>query len=88
MSTDREYEDLERAERRANRILKRAHYRVIDAPRCNTCAALIPGGTIEDADQCADAAGGARWIVGVVYPDGVCDNWRPKVERRIEEARS
>lgn len=82
MSDDPEYGDMVRQEKRAITILKRANYRAIDCPRCQTCAAFRSGSYCEDPDQCADAMGDGSWIVGIVSPHCVCDNWRAKEAKR------
>ena len=80
MSRDLEYEDMMRHQRKADRMLEAAHYRISDSPRCGNCRYFEPGFELEDANICKRVNKSLCWVVGTVSVEGICDRWKGRRE--------
>ncbi|MDD5358211.1 MAG: hypothetical protein PHX80_03640 [Candidatus Nanoarchaeia archaeon] len=75
MSNDKEYDEMMKADRKAKRLLKQAHYRIDHGPRCWNCKNLIAGSSSEDQDECGRVNPERKYSIGWVDINGICDFW-------------
>jgi hypothetical protein len=79
MSDDPEYDDLAKSERRAARIRRQTHYRIIELPPCcNNCKHLTVHDPYEPDDYGCAFSDVERWYVGTVSRFGFCDKYERK----------
>lgn len=68
-----EYKEMEKAERRANRILKKNNYRCQKLKCCETCKKSSQG--YPEEGRTCDLAEQPSWMFGGVSDLGICDQY-------------
>jgi predicted Zn-ribbon and HTH transcriptional regulator len=79
MSDDPEYDDLQKAERKAAKVRKQTHYHLITLPPCcKNCKNITVHDPYEHDDNGCKYSDSERWYVGAVSLYGICDNYEEK----------
>jgi predicted nucleic-acid-binding Zn-ribbon protein len=79
VSDDHEYDDMERTERKAKRLLKANHYREITLPPCcKNCKHVEVYDPDEHDDYGCGLAHNDKWNVAGVSTYGLCDKYEAR----------